>query len=163
MSETVDYNAVLADLVRRRDETDRAIAAICTILGVPVPPTSGPSGPGGGSERGETPRAIQSDTFFNMKAPEAVKTFLGMAKRPQTVKEIQEALETGGFISGAKDLYNNLYTAILRLEENGAVVKVRGKWGLADWYPARPKPKVKSDAVAEKSDDGSVGGEGTAA
>jgi hypothetical protein len=71
-----------------------------------------------------------------------------MMKRPQTVKEIQEGLLQGGFISGAKDLYNNLYTTVTRLQEAEEVVKVHGKWGLSDWYPARRNPKARPEAEA---------------
>jgi hypothetical protein len=87
-----------------------------------------------------------------MKAPEAVRTYLGHVKRPQTVRELVDALKAGGFISGAKDLYNNLYTAILRMEESGVVVKVHGKWGLAEWYPARPKPKAKGESGEKETE-----------
>lgn len=152
MAVEIDYQSVLADLLRRREEMDKTIAGICAILNVPVPSGPGPTGNGGGSTRSEGSREIRSDTFFNMKAPEAVKAFLGMAKRPQSVKEIQDALEQGGFITQAKDLYNNLYTAILRMDKDGSVVKVHGKWGLAEWYPARPKPKAKAEGGVEKEE-----------
>jgi hypothetical protein len=156
------YVAVLADLERRRDELDRTIASIRLIIGQAAnPPESGGApggGGGGGGGRGE-PRELRSDMFFNMKAPEAVRTYMGFIKRPQTIRQIVDALKAGGFISGAKDLYNNLYTAILRMEENGIVVKVHGKWGLAEWYPARPKPKGKgqpAEKEVEKDPDEDV-------
>lgn len=88
-----------------------------------------------------------------MKAPEAIKTYLSMAKRPKTVKEIQDALESGGFTTSAKDFYNNLYTAITRMEKDGIVVKVHGKWGLAEWYPSRPKAKPKADATGADKEE----------
>lgn len=154
MSNEIDYTAVLADLERKRDELDRAIAAIRQFTGQGGgSPDGGAPGGGGnaGGGRGEG-RELRSDAFFNMKAPEAVRAYLGHVKRPQTVREMVEALKAGGFISRAKDLYNNLYTAILRMEESGAVVKVHDKWGLADWYPARPKPKAKGEASEKGAD-----------
>lgn len=146
MSNEIDYGAVLADLERKREELDRAIAALRPFASQGGAPDGGAPGGGGGSGRGEGGKELRSDTFFNMKAPEAVRTYLAHAKRPQTVREMVDALKAGGFISRAKDLYNNLYTAILRMEEGGVVVKVHDKWGLAEWYPARPKPKAKGEA-----------------
>lgn len=66
-----------------------------------------------------------------------------------------DGLKKGGFVSGAKDLYNNLYTAIQRMEEAGTVRKLPdGRWGLAEWYPAKPKTKAKSDDVNDKGEGG---------
>jgi hypothetical protein len=31
------------------------------------------------------------------------------------------------------------------MEKDNVVVKVHGKWGLADWYPTRPRPKAKAE------------------
>jgi hypothetical protein len=90
MSGEIDYAAVLADLERKRDELDRAIAAIRPFAGQGGGSPEGGAPGGGGpnsSGRGEAPRELRSDTFFNMKAPEAVRTYLAHAKRPQTVRE----------------------------------------------------------------------------
>ncbi len=146
MSQEIDYGAVLADLVRRRDELTRTIQTISAISGASAPVDGGPGGDGNGNGGNSSQRVaeVRSDSFFNMKAPEAIKVYLGMAKRPQSVAEIKDALERGGLITQAKELYNNLYTAIKRMENDGVVVKVKEKWGLAEWYPARPKPKPKA-------------------
>lgn len=153
MSEPIDYTAVLADLEQKRDGLDRAIAAIREIVATGGGLSGGP--PNGTPGKPAAAKEMRPDAFFNMKAPEAVRTYLGMVKRPQTVREIADALQLGGFITSAKDLYNNLYTAILRMQGDGIVVKVHGKWGLSDWYPARPKNKAKAEA-GEKG----VAGEG---
>lgn len=158
MSGDIDYAAAIDDLVRRRDELDRMIASLRTIWGVGQS-GGGPSGGapnGGSSARQETTRELRSDTFFNMKAPEAVKAFLAIVKRPQSVKEIQDGLVAGGFISSAKDLYNNLYTAVTRLQDAEEVVKVHGKWGLAEWYPARRNPKTRTESSATDKGDEST-------
>lgn len=161
MSGDIDYAAAIADLERRRDELDRMIASLRTIWGV-GPTGGGPSGgtPNGGpSGRQDAPREIRSDTFFNMKAPEAVRSYLAIMKRPQSVKEIEEGLLAGGFISSAKDLYNNPYTTVTRLQDAEEVVKVHGKWGLAEWYPARRNPKARAEPDAsDKGESESASG-----
>lgn len=154
-NETDNYAAVLADLERRRDELDRLIAGIRQVMGLAAgSPDGGAPGGGGGAlvHRSEPGRELRNDAFFNMKAPEAVRAYLAHVKRPQSIPEIVEALKAGGFITGAKDLYNNLYTAILRMKDSGLVVKVHGKWGLAEWYPARPKAKAKGKEDIEQVD-----------
>jgi hypothetical protein len=90
-----------------------------------------------------------------MKAPEAIVRYLNMSKGPRLIREIVDALKTGGFASSAKDLYNNLYTAMQRMEEAGTARKLPdGKWGLAEWYPAKPKAKAKADDSGDKGDEG---------
>jgi len=126
-----DYAAVLADLKERRAQLDAAIAAIEVIIG-------GPSVPSGSSE------PLRPDSFFNMTAIEAATKYLAMKKAPQTPTEIAEALETGGFTHSSKNLANTLYTALQRsYEGSGEVIKVGRKWGLVEWYPGRPRKKVR--------------------
>lgn len=154
---TVDYGAVIEDLERQRDELDQAIAIMRRLSGQPPAPPS-PAGPSGGNvkpnAKGSIPAEIRSDTFFGMKAPEAITRYLAISKGPRMVREIVDGLRKGGFVSGAKDLYNNLYTAIQRMEEAGTVRKLPdGKWGLAEWYPAKPKTKAKSDDAGDKGED----------
>jgi hypothetical protein len=154
-NETDYYAAVLADLERRRDELDRLIAGIRHVMGLGgSSPEGAPGGGGGTVHRGEPARELRSDAFFNMKAPEAVRSYLAIMKRPQSIPEIVEGLRAGGFITGAKDLYNNLYTAILRMKASGTVVKVHGKWGLAEWYPVRSKAKAKAEGAEKETDKG---------
>ena len=153
----VDYTAVIEDLERQRDELDQAIAVMRRLAGAPATSPT-PSGPSGGhvkhAPKTTIPTEIRSDTFFGMKAPEAITRYLTISKGPRQVKDIVSALKTGGFVSGAKDLYNNLYTAIQRMEEAGTVRKLPdGKWGLAEWYPAKPKSKTKSEDSSDRDDE----------
>ncbi|MEE8575942.1 MAG: hypothetical protein V3T31_01685 [candidate division Zixibacteria bacterium] len=81
---------------------------------------------------------IRSDTFFGMNAPSAAKKYLEMVKRPAPTREIANAMEKGGFLSHSKNLTASVHTALTR---DSAAVRVTGKWGLAEWYPAQVKPK----------------------
>lgn len=152
----IDYAAVIEDLERQRDELDQAIALMRRLSGRPATAPVGPSGGGNAKPgaKGSVPTDIRSDTFFGMKAPEAITRYLSISKGPRLVREIVDGLRAGGFVSGAKDLYNNLYTAIQRMEEAGTVRKLPdGKWGLSEWYPAKPKAKSKADDSSDKGED----------
>jgi len=89
------------------------------------------------------PREIRSDTFFGLRAPEAIKTFLAMSKRPKSAQAILDALTAGGYATRSQNPLNSLRTALGRLEEVDEVVRVGQDWGLAEWYPGRPKKKAK--------------------
>lgn len=164
---TIDYAAVLADLERKRDELDRAIAAIRPFAGqgdTSTPPTGGGSGAPSPRKSGAMAQ-LRSDEFFGMKAPEAIQKYLAIAKGPRTVRDIVDALRSGGFITSAKDLYNNIYTALIRLEKDELVRKLPDStWGLAEWYPALPKKRVsKAENDGAKDPDASGDDEETAA
>lgn len=165
---TIDYAAVLADLERRRDDLDRAIESIRPLAGLagagPQPPTGGGSGAGGAKKQKHAPTELRSDSFFGMKAPEAISRYLTISKGPRSVRDIVDALKSGGFISGAKDLYNNLYTALGRMEEAGTVRKLPdGTWGLSEWYPARPKSKAAKGDPLESEQEEELNDDETAA
>ena len=161
MPEVIDYGPIIAELERKRDELTRTIEVLRAIAGMPTlpgGPTSGGGGLGGGASVGDRTPELRSDAFFGMKAPEAIKAYLNIVKQPKTVREIADGLEQGGFLTSAKAFYNNLYTALVRMQRDGEVVQLPQKrWGLADWYPARAKQKQKSEGSNDKgSDSGSV-------
>jgi hypothetical protein len=141
----IDYAAVLADLEAKRDKLDAAIAGIRTMLGMPAGATTGAT-TGGGGNGGST--EIESDTFFSLSIPEAAKKYLGMRKKPATTPEIMEALKRGGQTNaGSEGFSNTLGSIMARVYNNGGgIVRVgRGTWGLAEWYPNKPrKPSGKN-------------------
>jgi len=151
-SETIDYEAVLADLRSRRDQLNATIAGIEQLMGVGrFAGTSGPgaaNGSGGEASTTESvaaastgdqlPKEVQSDTFFNLSAVEGAKKYLRIVKRPTAMKEIHDALLAGGYLTQSKNFYSNLYTAIMRNKE---FQKVGKKWGLSEWYEGRRPPE----------------------
>jgi hypothetical protein len=158
---TIDYDAVLEDLRAQRDELNAAISAIerlsrgrsssqgLTGNGEPasVSPTSGME------EREREPIAapeskqIREDTFFGLSASAAARKYLTMVKRPALTQELVDALKKGGYLTNATNFYSNLYTTLKRSPEFTNLGK--GKWGLAEWYPNRPRKKKGSSAVDE--------------
>ena len=140
MSEEVDYEILLQNLLAERSDLELMIAWVQKRLdrstgGVEstAQPTSAPVA------ASRSPRLAQ-DTFFRMTVPHAIKTFLNIAKRPRPAKVITAALQDGGLTHQAKDLYATVYPTLLRMEKNGDVVRVsKGEWGLSEWYPSGRK------------------------
>ncbi len=136
MNPDADYQAVLADLKRRRDEFDAAIKTVEGII-AQLGPTSSNSG------KIRSVQDIPSDAFLTLTIPEAAIKYLGLVRSAQTVAQIWEALKTGGL---PHTKYNAVYNALLRREAQVEdIVKLPdGSWGLTEWYPRTPSPARKA-------------------
>lgn len=131
-------------LLAERAALNAAIARVEADLGLAgsgnatVAPLAGAAGPMTGK--------VRPDEFFKMTTPEAIKRYLEIVKQPQGPKAIADGLKAGGILSEAKHFYANVFTALRRLRDQGAVVNTKtGGWGLVDWYAGR-----SGAAVAEK-------------
>ena len=161
MSDPVDqpdhYDKVIADLEAKKQALENAIEAVkqakALTTGVPYEPsttiTPGSSGYAGPSQNSGN---LQSDAFFNMRVPEAIKKYLAIIKRPKSPNEITDALKAGGINTTSTNFYSVVTTALRRLLADGEVVKVKKDWGLASWYPGRNKvQKPKEEQKEEKN------------
>lgn len=140
-SETIDYNAVLADLEAKKAGIEATIAGIRQMLSATEQ---------GGVAGKEQSTEVRFDSFFGMSMPDAVIKFLEMAKRPQSVSDITKALEDGGLKSTAKKLMASVGSTLSRMKAAGDIVSVQGKWGLRQWYPGMRDEKVTKSAKARK-------------
>lgn len=133
----IDYQAVLTDLERRREELNSAINAIRLILG------QGEVAPPAASNILGKP---SSDAFFGMSIIDAAKKYLGMAKRPMPAPDIADALKGGGLLNASKNFTATVYTTLLREQiKNGSVIKMPDKsWGLAEWYPSGARARTST-------------------
>lgn len=144
--QSINYEAVLADLEIRKSQLESAIAAIRSIMGQTGTGTTPPGG--GGAMLVSTIPA--HDAFISMSIPEAAKKHLSTVRKKLSTQEIMTALEAGGL---PPSKYNTIY-AILRRRESqvGDIVNMKGDWGLAEWYPNyRNKKSLASEEVEEKS------------
>jgi hypothetical protein len=149
-TETIDYEAVLADLRSKRDHLNATIAGIEQLLGVlgttvgggqGAPNSSGAQGrpaSSHGEAEEQLPKEIQSDTFFGLSAVDGAKKYLKIVKQPATMKAMHDALLAGGYLTQSQNFYANLYTAVMR---NRDFQKVGKRWGLAEWYQGRRPPE----------------------
>jgi hypothetical protein len=139
MPEAVDYRAVLDDLKSRRTALDQAISAVEAIIGALGDGTL-PSG--------ATTKGIEADTFIGMNINQAAEKYLKIVGRPaRTTEQIADALNKGGLTVSVGSV-----STILRRSDKGdaAVTKVgRALWGLADWYPNRPRRSRQGNGDAE--------------
>lgn len=146
---SIDYQAVLADLTSRRDKLNDAIAGIEAMLGTV------PSAGGDASHRNDKgPAEIREDSFFGMTILDAAKKFLGMTKRPQSAAQVTDALKQGGYLFQSGNPVNTVGSVLNRSDAKGGdVIRVgRGSFGLASWYPNRPKRK-KSNGDSPEADE----------
>lgn len=149
---SINYDAVLADLESKKAVLESAIAGIRAILG-----QSGQSGAAASqSVNGSTGSVnVSSDAFFQMTIPDAAIKYLKMARKPQGTKAIADALEQGGMTHTSKDFYQTVGSSLNRRADapNSELVSVRrGEWGIAEWYPGLKKPR-KTGADAEPAKD----------
>lgn len=153
-----NYEAVLADLIARRDDLNMAIKAIQTTMGISNGTVTISTAP---NPKGEQETEIRRDAFFSMSIPDAAKKFLAMSKGVKSTTEIAVALERGGMTHSAGNFTNSVGSILHRLDSsNGEIVRVgRGTWGLAEWYPGRRRGKQKQNgdeaatSAGEKSTD----------
>lgn len=154
VSQPVNYEAVLADLERRRATLDLMIEMVKQFIKTnqsalpqeqptlffgtnPMPPTK---------PQVETSDEIPNDAFFGMKIPDAIRKYLGIIKRKQSVRQIADALEHGGIQHTSESFYRTVNATLHRLwKDNGDPVQVGKEWGLAAWYPGRRIEKRAKD------------------
>ncbi len=143
----IDYAAVLADMEAKRAQLDAAIAGIRVMLGLPA----GTAGVATPSPQPTNSAEIAPDSFFGLSIPDAAKKFLALRKRAATTPEIADGLQRGGQPNASSESFPNTVGSVLaRVYANGAgIVRVaRGTWGLAEWYPNKPRkpvPKTNGD------------------
>lgn len=128
---TIDYNAVLADLEKKRDDLDKAIVGIKILMGLPAT-ASGAAVTTAPSAQSEA--ELDSHAFFGMNIATGAHKYLSIRKKPATAAEIADALIKGGFPSQSDAFGNTVTTALTRNQDTFVKVK-RGTWGLKAWYP----------------------------
>lgn len=129
MAEAIDYKAVLEDLKAKKAGLEQAIAAVEAIIG----------GLGDSAAlAGSASKAIEPDTFIGLNILQAAEKYLQMTGRPaKTTEQITAALNQGGM-----SVTQGSVSTILRRSDTGdsPVTRVgRSLWGLASWYPNRPR------------------------
>ena len=153
MNETTDYEKLLAELLEERANLDRMINWVRTRLGrtdTEQPATQVSPSASLGPMRGNR---IATDAFFRMTVSEAIKAYLNIAKKPQSAREITDALIAGGLTFKAKNLYQTVFPTLSRMaNETGEVAKLKDNtWGLAEWYStARRAPTTNTTEEADK-------------
>jgi hypothetical protein len=137
---TLDYGAFLADLEAKRAVLDQAIGSLRAMMaGGTLALNVGDSIAGMADSvsvalhGGEVP----AGAFHGKSIPEAAKVYLSLVKRKQSTREIAEALVKGGMESNSKNFETTVAGGLYRaFNTTGEIVRVKGGWGLAEWWPA---------------------------
>jgi hypothetical protein len=71
-----------------------------------------------------------------MSVPEAIRAYLNLVKRPQSARDITDALQAGGLTHRATNLYQTVFPTLQRMMKvSGEVDKLPdGLWALSEWY-----------------------------
>jgi hypothetical protein len=103
---------------------------------------------GGGAQRIATPSGrrdtVGPDQFVGLSTSEAIRAFLAHVGRgnPQGPRDMAKALVAGGRASDEEKEYQNVASALKRMNKTGEVRQVRrGQWGLGSWYGPQPAKK----------------------
>src|SRR5258706_13233176 len=145
----IDYQAVLADLKRRREHLDTAIAGVEKVLGLPPSSNGDASVASAAPASGPAPTRdgqIREDAFFGMNIVSASQKYLEMRKKPATPAEIATALIAGGLTTRSDRLHNTVNSVLNRNAQSSSPIfaKVkRGTWGLRVWYPNYRETKTE--------------------
>ncbi len=144
----------LAELEAEYAALGDKIAFIRERLG--LEPGQGDTGPlqsfGMASNGSRSSGTVRGDEFFGMSLPDAIRAYLAIVKKPQTPKQIETAILSGGLITTAKYFYANVFTALKRLRESEEVIQVPGSgYGLAEWYKGRTMTPEQGAAVKTKA------------
>jgi hypothetical protein len=155
MADPSDIAALIAELEAERAELDFMIAGLRRRAGLataeppaaPVSPLSVTNGGGIGRDAQLIQGRVRSDEFFRLSISDAIMKFLAIMKQPQSPGAIVSGLKSGGVLTNAKNFYANVNKELGRMRERDVVVNTPSGWGLAEWYPNKPKqaetPKAK--------------------
>ena len=151
----IDYDDVIADLEAKRAAINASIDAAIqgiTHARAAMAAFSGLTGvqhlalPHIASTATVGPPAatVEPSTFFGLGVAEAALKYLATIKRQQSTREIADALEAAHYHHTSQNFPNTVNTALYRRERVEAdVVKIDGKWALAEWYPGRRRRTEK--------------------
>ncbi|MGA8433113.1 MAG: hypothetical protein WB729_25045 [Candidatus Sulfotelmatobacter sp.] len=145
--EMMHYDAVISDLEGKRDRLSGIIEALRQLreLGVPLAAASAVTGGIAGASI-DTNAPIPHDAFFGMTVPEAARKYLSWGGRKVTKPhpELCDAMLEGGFQTKADNFREVVRSTLGRHPD---FVKIKGQWGLREWYPGYTggrKPKRAS-------------------
>jgi len=159
MPDQPDFSALIAQLEAERAELDVTIAHLRRRLGLPAntegatPPVVAPV-----SREVVTGRdvsvvigRVRTDEFFRMSISDAIVKYLTIMKQPQNPGSIVNGLKSGGVLTNAKHFYANVNTELKRMRSRNLVVNTPSGWGLAEWYPQKPKQAAPNKGKGKKS------------
>jgi hypothetical protein len=153
---SVDYGALIADLETKKAAIEALISYV-RIAQTGAFPIMGNIAQTGISISSNSPSTIQpgdvpAGAFHGKSVPEAIKSYLDMVKKKQTIPEITAALKLGG-IESISNKFGIIVRNALRRTEGRDFLRSGHAWGLAEWWPATMRnahSKTNKNAVRKK-------------
>ena len=146
-TESAPYEAVIADLEAKRDKLTSVIDALKQLKEIGLPATTLSAMAGAASVSIET--SIPHDAFFGMKMPDAARKYLSTVKRTKPHAELCDALLDGGFQTSATNFREVVRSTLSRHPD---FVKIKGQWGLREWYGNRGNKRPKKTPEGQEQE-----------
>lgn len=156
-NEKLDYAAMLSDLRIKKAALEASIATLesAMALGVlgqlPEGVDLSTAASGSGAAESAMPIELPHHAFLGVSVPQAIKTYLEVVKKKQTIKEIASALKEHGMESTSDSFEGIVTSALNRLKGNGEVLRFKDGWGLTAWYPASLRTQINTAAKPRKT------------
>jgi hypothetical protein len=121
----------------------RAAKALDGSLGDVGAMPSSLSAPGG-------PQPLPVGVFRGKGVKEAIVIYLEASRRKQTNKEIAAGLASGGIATTSSNFESTVATALMRLKNDGVVLRFPDGWDLASSYPESLRNRLQKDAPPKR-------------
>lgn len=97
--------------------------------------TGAAAGSGAATPAPKGPIDLPTGVFRGQGLSDAIRMYLGMAKRKQTFQEIKAALMEGGLATTSAFFDQTLSSTLHRMRKNGELLQFKDGWDLAESYP----------------------------
>jgi hypothetical protein len=147
------YDLVIADLEKQREKLGIVITALKQIklYGIPFEATQALMS-GMAHEAVTSPQVvpvIPHDAFFGMTIPDAARKYLswGGSRQTRSNGDLCDALREGGFQTNAVNFGESVRATLSRHPD---FVKIKGQWGLKEWYGDRAARRPRRANAVEQ-------------
>lgn len=116
-----------------------------------APPAGGAAGSGSGTAPGSQsngPIELPTGVFRDKGIADAIRAYLGMARRKQTFLAMKTALKEGGLATTSAFFDQTLSSTLHRMRKSGELLQFKDGWDLAASYPESFRQRVSKEREA---------------
>ena len=149
------YDIVIADLEKQREKLAVVITALKQIKGYGIPFEATQALMSGMTRNSvastHVAPLIPHDAFFGMTILDAARKYLswGGSRQTRSNTELCDALKEGGFQTRAANFEESVRATLGRHPD---FVKIKGQWGLKEWYGDRAARRQKRESEPTPSE-----------
>lgn len=93
---------------------------------------------------------LPTGALLGKSVPQAIKLYLGAARKKQTASEVANGLKDGGVESTAANFLNNVTSSLHRLKKAGDLLQFKDGWALAELYPESLRARIAKEASPKR-------------